>query len=140
MTMPRIRFIPTRQERRVVSEAAAYGMPQPAIAAMVGLRSEKTLRKHFRKELAGGDARANLKVVRSLFRSAIGGNVVAMMFWMKCRGGWRERPVSEPRHTALPLFIVSQEKSALEPENPSEEPQELFEKAPLQPPPEERGL
>ena len=132
--MPRICFIPTQQQRRTVREAAAYGLPQSAIAAMVDLRSEKTLRRHFRKELDSGGARANFKVAQSLYRSAVNGSVVAMMFWMKCRAGWRERPESEQRNAKLPPFIVSQEKP--------EKPEQPLEKAPLKPgqPPEEPEL
>ena len=141
--MPRTKFTPTREQRRVVREAAAYGVPQSAIAAMVDVRSEKTLRKYFRKELDNGDARANFKVARSLYRSALNGSVVAMMFWMKCRAGWRERPESEQRNARLPPFIVSQEKPAQDPEkagSPSEEPEQPLKKASRKPPPEEPGL
>ena len=127
--MPRMQFIPTRAQRRLVMAASAHGVPQPEIAAMLDLRSEKTLRRHFRTELDRGGAQANFPVAQTLFRLAINGCVPALIFWMKCRAGWRERPVSEPRNAKLPPFIVSQEKPAPDPE-----------KAPLKPQLEEPGL
>jgi hypothetical protein len=131
--MPRTLFSPTLEQRRVVKSATAYGMPQAQIATMIALRSEKTLRRHFRIELDLGAAEANSAVAQSLFRMAtVGKRPAAAIFWLKCRGGWRERPASEHRNTALPPFVVSPEKPALEPEkapeNPSEEPEKRPEK------------
>ena len=136
--MPRAPFVPTVEQRRVVKSVAAYGMPQAQIAAMIGLRSEKTLRKHFRNELDLGAAEANGAVAQSLFRMAtVEKRPVAAIFWLKCRAAWRERPASEHRNTALPPFVVSPEKPALEPEkapeNPSEEPEKPPEKLPEEP-------
>ena len=69
--------------------------------------------------------------------ATVGGNAAAAMFFLKCRGGWRERPVSEHRNTALPHFIVSLEQPKLEPEkapeNPSEESEKVLEKPPEEP-------
>jgi hypothetical protein len=119
--MPRNPFSPTQEQRRVVKSAAAYGMPQAQIAAMIDLRSEKTLRRHFRKELDLGAAEANSAVAQSLFRQAtVEKRTVAAIFWLKCRGGWRERPASEHRNTTLPAFVVSPEKPAREPEKAPE--------------------
>jgi hypothetical protein len=133
--MPRTAFVPTQEQRRVVKSAAAFGMPQAQIAAMIGLRAEKTLRKHFRSELDRGAGEAILQVANSLFKLAtVRGNASAAMFFLKCRGGWRERPVFEQRNTTLPPFNVSLEQPPREPEkapeNPSEEPGQPPEKPP----------
>src|SRR5579862_8002843 len=91
--MPRTPFVPTPEQRRVVKASAAYGIPQAEIAAMIGLRAEKTLRKHFRGELDRGGTEAILQVAQSLFKLAtVGGNASAAMFFLKCRGdGVRDR-------------------------------------------------
>jgi hypothetical protein len=44
-------------------------------------------------------------VAQSLFQMATSGkNVVAAIFWLKCRGGWREK--SQVEHTGLPHITV----------------------------------
>ena len=135
--MPRTAFVPTQEHRRLVKLAAACGIPQARIAAMVGLRAEKTLRKHFRSELDRGSAEAILQVWQSLFKLAtVGRNASAAMFILKCRGGWTERPVSEHRNTTLPPFTVSLEQPKLDPEKAPENPSEEPEKGPEKPPEE----
>jgi hypothetical protein len=52
----------------------------------------KTLRKHFRPELDRGAAEANATIAGCLFAAAKAGNIAAMIFWMKSRAQWRERP------------------------------------------------
>jgi len=86
---------PTPEDRRMVRAFAGFGVPQEDIARHLGLDS-KTLRKHFRNELDRGIVDANAKVAQSLFQMATTGkNVAAAIFWMKCRGGWREKQVVE---------------------------------------------
>jgi hypothetical protein len=52
--MPRPRFKPTQEQRLMVKSMAAYGVQQEDIGKVVGLRSPKTLRKHFREEITRG--------------------------------------------------------------------------------------
>ena len=47
--MPRPSFKATAEQRKLVKSLAAVGLRQEQICAMVGLRSPKTLRKHFRE-------------------------------------------------------------------------------------------
>lgn len=68
---------------------AGYGVPQEDIAIVIDI-SEPTLRKHFRRELDLGIAKANARVGKSLFDQAVNGNVTAAIFWTKSRMGWRE--------------------------------------------------
>jgi len=49
--MPRPPFTPTPEQRTIVKSMAAMGIPQEDIALKLGLRSPKTLRKHFGGEL-----------------------------------------------------------------------------------------
>lgn len=106
--MPRPRFTPTDAQRRLVKSLAAIGTKQSDIAPMVGVRSEKTLRKHFRQELDRGELEANGKVAQALFQMATSGkNAAATMFWLKCRAGWREN-YSESLIPSMPAPFVVQ--------------------------------
>jgi hypothetical protein len=72
---------------------AAYGVPETAIARVLGI-SPMTLRKYFKEELATAHVKANSAVAQSLYRKAIGDgpqSVTAAIFWCKTRMGWRER-------------------------------------------------
>ena len=105
--MARPRFTPTEEQRSTVRRLAALGIRQADIAEMIGLRSEKTVRKHFRRELNRGVAEANRQVAQSLYRLATGGKCpAASMFWLKCRAGWRERREFDQTPLALPPFVV----------------------------------
>jgi len=66
--MSRPRFIPTDEQRRTVKLMSAYGIKQEEIATMVGLRSTKSLQKHFRQELDRGTIEATAQLVRTLCR------------------------------------------------------------------------
>jgi len=90
------RFEPTAEQRRTVKTMAGFGVPHEDIATFLGI-DPKTLRKHFREELARGTVEANAKVAQSLFQMATQGkNVAAAIFWMKARAGWRERVELKP--------------------------------------------
>jgi hypothetical protein len=108
--MPRVQFNPTDEQRQVVKFLAATGVKQIDIAKLIGIRSEKTLRRHFREELNRGALEANGKVAQTLFKKAIDGNVTAAIFWMKCRAHWREGGPFEPSSPGPAPFIVTLEK------------------------------
>lgn len=87
-------YIPTKKTRGGVAALAAFGTPQPIIAEHYGI-SVDTLTKYYADEISGGLPRANAKVAQSLFNRATdktgrSGNVVAAIFWLKARAGWRE--------------------------------------------------
>ncbi|WP_206073366.1 hypothetical protein [Mesorhizobium wenxiniae] len=87
--------------RRQVEALAGYGVPEGDIAGMVGIDA-KTLRKHYKHELAFGHTKANAKVAENLFRKATGEGreaVIAAIFWLKARGRWKETSVNE--HSGL---------------------------------------
>lgn len=73
---------------------AAYGVPQYDISLVLGI-SPKTLRKHFFQEIEVAGIEANAKVAETLFNTATKGTgkeaIVAAIFWLKCRAGWRDR-------------------------------------------------
>ena len=84
-------FKPTDDERRLVEQMCAVGIPQDAISLVVrdGI-DVKTLRKHFRRELDTAKIRANAKIGGTLFSKAIGGDTTAAIFWAKTQMGWKE--------------------------------------------------
>ena len=90
--MARPEYQPTEKDRAAVQTMAAYGIPQPDIAAVVGC-DEKTLRKHFRQELDTAATQANARVAAALFKKATSdgpSSVAAAIFWLKARAGWQE--------------------------------------------------
>ena len=64
--MGRPRHKPDPAQRRQVEALAAYGIPEPDIARVVGI-DPKTLRKHYRDELDLGETKANAQVAGFLF-------------------------------------------------------------------------
>lgn len=88
---------PTPEQRKQVDAMAAYGVPEHAIASVLGM-DPKTLRKHFRKELDTAHVKANSAVAQSLYKKATSDgpqSVTAAIFWLKTRAGWKEIVVNE---------------------------------------------
>jgi hypothetical protein len=89
---------PTEKDRRQVRVLSGMvGATHEEIAAVLGI-SEPTLRKYYREELDASPMEANAKVAQSLFRQATNPdkpNVVAAIFWMKARAGWRDSDASD---------------------------------------------
>jgi hypothetical protein len=87
---------PTAVTRTKVETAAGFGIAQEHIADMLGC-TEKTLRKHYAKELIVGTPNLINKVAAALFKKASGRKmdhpaVVAAIYLLKARGGqaWRD--------------------------------------------------
>ena len=86
-------YQPTDKDRSTVRAMAGFGIPEVEIAKVLSI-DPKTLRKHFAQELEVGHVEANAKVAASLYRRATGEGreaVIAGIFWLKCRAGWREQ-------------------------------------------------
>ena len=77
--MPRGRkcYKPTRVQRTRVEELIAIGMTQSNIAASLGI-DQRTLSKHFPRELRDGAAKKRGETVKLLWLAAKKGNVAAM--------------------------------------------------------------
>ena len=90
--MPRLKFQPTDEQRRMVKSLAGCGLKQEHIASLLGLASTTTLRKHFREELERGPVEPHANVRRTLFKLATSGrNPGATMYWLKTRARWSEK-------------------------------------------------
>jgi len=106
--MARPQFKPNDDHRRMVKSMAAMGIPHEQIATKIGIRSPKTLRRHFRDELDLGSTEANYKVAQTLFQMATSGECpAATIFWAKTRNRFRERDREEPARVIPPAFIVA---------------------------------
>lgn len=89
--------VPTTETRQKVEALAGLGSTHEAIAIMIGLSDDKTLREHYEHELKLGKAKANAKISNVLFNEANKGNMTAAIFWLKSQAGFREK--SEVVHT-----------------------------------------
>jgi hypothetical protein len=82
-------------QARQVEAMAGYGLPAKDIAIVLWV-----LERDYHTELKAGAIKANAKVAESLYRRATGEGregVVAAIFWLKTRAGWRETTVHEIR-------------------------------------------
>jgi len=114
--MPRPRIKPSAEQRRLVKSLSAFGVPQEQIARRIGIRSNKTLRKHFREELDRGTLEANTNVAQTLYKMATSGkDAIATLFWLKSRAGWKERPSFESQPLPPPPFVVAKEEGGRQP-------------------------
>jgi hypothetical protein len=102
--MPRPKLKPTEEQRRVVKAMSAVGLLQQNFANMVGIRSVKTLRKFFRKELNRGDTEGAFNVGQAMYKAALNGNVTAQLHWLARHKHCFEQ-TSKPAGS-LPPFIV----------------------------------
>jgi len=96
-----------------VKVLSSYGIRQADIGTEVGLRSPKTLRKHFRDELDCGRIEANIKVRKTLYAMATSGeHVSATIYWLSRQAGWKSKGAGETRPAAIPDFVVARDKEA----------------------------
>ena len=111
--MSRPKYVPTKEQRLTVKTLSAFGIKQEGIARMVGLRSAKTLRKHFRDEIVLGAIEAVAQVSQTHFQMAKSGkHAVSTIHFLNTRARWLavERLDSTPAST--PDFVVALDKKA----------------------------
>jgi len=78
----------------------------------VGLRSPKTLRKHFREDLDHGRTGADIRVRKTLYEMATSGKyVTATIYWLSRQAGWQAKAERDTR-LAIPDFIVALDEAA----------------------------
>jgi hypothetical protein len=85
---------PTDTTRTVVYALAAFGVTHEDIAGRLEISAD-TLVRRYRRELDLGRIEATARVAERLYKVATRDNpdrtsVIAMIFWLKCRAGWRE--------------------------------------------------
>jgi len=104
-------FKPTDQQRADVARLAGLGFPQEDIARLIGITSP-TLRKHFAEELETGRLHAVAEVAKTLYAKAMEGNVPCMIFFLKARGGWRDRPEEGGKREAEQKAALTAERGS----------------------------
>ena len=81
---------PTEKGRKQVRLLSGYGLTRAEIASVIGV-SVPTLTKYYEDDLEAGAPELTAQVAQSLLRAATDKekpNVVAAIFWLKCRAGW----------------------------------------------------
>ena len=95
ITKPKIQI-----DLKQVESLAANGLTQEQIAAALGI-SESTLHKRkqenteFTAAIKRGKAKGIALVTNKLMESIKGGNMTAMIFFLKTQAGWKETNVQE---------------------------------------------
>lgn len=80
----------TEETRRTVEAMCSYGIPQPDIAAVIGI-DPKTLRLYYREELDTATAKANARVAGVLYKKCLDDeDTASVIFWLKTRAKWSE--------------------------------------------------
>jgi hypothetical protein len=87
-------FVATDDQRASVEQLAAVGTPHWLIAEELRI-SEDTLTRHFGPELERGLMRINARIGSQVAKAALEGDKASRFFWLKTRGGWKERTVLE---------------------------------------------
>ena len=102
----------SEEQRRLARAMAGYGAPRAAIALCLR-REVSTIERLLGPELDQAEAEANTKVAQSLFRMATQkNNVAAAIFWMKARGGWREKQDVRPMVESDLSYLTDAELAA----------------------------
>ena len=107
--MPRPSFKPMKDQGKLVQSLAAIGLPQEDICTVLGLRSPKTLRKYFRRELSEGLAEATAQVARAAYKMATSGDYpAATFFWLKCQvpSGRAHDTEEQEKKTYKPPIVI----------------------------------
>lgn len=95
--MGRPPYTPTEKDRTQVKMLSGMGVTCADIALFLEI-SEPTMRKYYQHELDIGFVQANAQVAQSLFKQATDKdkpNVIAAIFWLKTRAGWKEAQTLE---------------------------------------------
>lgn len=85
---------PSDENRHAVEALVAAGTSMKTISKALQI-SMGALRRHYRTELDQGRDLATARVVRRLFQLIDAGSTPAVVFYLKCRAGWKEGQVIE---------------------------------------------
>jgi hypothetical protein len=102
--VPRKKFEPTEELRRKVKALVGFGVSRWQICTLIGIKSTKTLRKYFRKELESGVVEAVAAVQRTALRLATSGRNPRMTrrwlerYQQRSRGRQIGHEPERPRH------------------------------------------
>ena len=99
-------YQPSPADHEQVKNMHSVGLPESHICTYLNI-SLKTLRKHFRHELATAHVHKNMEVLNHLFAEAVSGQrISAAIFWAKARCGFRSSGpldlANVPKRSAFP--------------------------------------
>jgi len=101
------------QKRTMVESLCAFGLRESDIAEVMAI-SVDTLQRHYKKELATGHLKANVKVAQNLFRMAMGNDSKALgaaIFWLRTRARWKmAEDEQQPRQNVINVLAIAAEK------------------------------
>lgn len=85
---------PTEATQEAVAVLTSVGWSQGDICKLLGIKSEKTLRKHYREQLNEGSLAVHAALATRAISMALAGEKTMLIFCLKTKFGWRatERP------------------------------------------------
>jgi hypothetical protein len=85
-------YVPNQADRATVQNLAALGATHAEICICLGTKgiSEKTMRKHFKRELLTSLGEVKALAMSQVIAAMKRGEGWAVCFFLKCRGGWSE--------------------------------------------------
>lgn len=100
--------MPTADDRKTVELMVAVGIPHEGIAICIGENGidDKTLRKHFRRELDTAKIKVDAKIGGTIVREAIAGHSWACSLYAVRRMGWKEPPQEHKVEGDLTIRII----------------------------------
>ena len=92
-----LRLIMTEDVLKAAEESAARGLSETQVAEVLGISRATLLRRKkddaaFDAAIKKGKARGIQEVSSALFEAALQGCVPAMIFYLKARAGWSDKP------------------------------------------------
>lgn len=100
-----VKHRPTKKSREIVERMLVGGIPRADIAKVLEI-DEKTLKKHYQKELDSAASIANSRISQTLFQKALDGDTTAMIWWTKSRMRWREHKEDQQEKIAPNITVV----------------------------------
>lgn len=94
----------TEETAEMVKRMALAGISQDQMAIAVGI-SKDTLYAYYKDEIEQTEPKAIAVVAGKLYQKCLQGNLTAMIFYLKTRGGWREKQHIELENST-PLIAV----------------------------------
>lgn len=107
----------TAERLRQIEAAAGCGLSDEEVAHVVGLDPRVLDRPKVRKLVEASRARVVQQVAAALIRKALAGNVLAAVFVLKAKAGWRDTDAAlereqEERRRRTPRILVIDDMQA----------------------------
>ena len=101
----------TEDVLEAAEESAARGLSESQVADALGVSRATLLRRKkddeaFDAAIKRGQARGIQEVSNALFEAALQGCVPAMIFYLKARAGWSDKPLGLPENLPVPQLTI----------------------------------